>query len=448
MKTVVKAGKLINNDVERDNVFIIIEDEKIVEVTENYEFNGEEDIIDASEYEVYPGAIDPHTHLNDPGETHSEDFYSGTASAAAGGITTVLDMPVTIPLVDNREAFLQKRKIAEEKAVVDVGLWCAAHPDNMECFEELNDLGAVGFKSYLSYSRFCKSLNLGQMLEVMNKLKDLDAIMGIHAEMQDIVDVCEKPYRNKKTGNFSDFARGRASLAEKVAVMNAIELAKNTGVKMHIVHATIPETIDMIWRAKQEGYPVSTETCPHYLIRNLDDLDKKEIGAFGVCIPPLRLKEDVEGLWERISKGQIDFVGSDHATYTFEEKDTTDIWNTYFGTTSIQTMIPLIYDGMMKRGMSRQAFAALVSCNAAKRYRLRNKGYIGCGYDADLFFIDPKDSWTVNDDELKYKMKWSIYGGMKLQGRIVSTMVRGKLVYHRGEIVQKPGYGKFIKPVK
>ena len=150
MKKVVKAGRIINSDMEMERGYIVIENDKIVDVTSDYQITGDEQVIDASTYDVYPGAIDPHTHLNDPGETYSEDFYSGTASAAAGGITTVLDMPVTIPLVDNKEALLQKIQIAEEKAVVDVGLWCAATPDNMDSFEELAEMGAIGFKAYLS----------------------------------------------------------------------------------------------------------------------------------------------------------------------------------------------------------------------------------------------------------------------------------------------------------
>lgn len=446
MKKVVKAGRIINWDKETENGYIIIEGEKIAEVTDRYELTGSEEVIDASSFDVYPGAIDPHTHLNDPGETHSEDFYSGTAGAAAGGITTVLDMPVTIPLVDNPEALLQKIEIAESKALVDVGLWCAVTPDNMSMLEKLASMGAVGFKAYLSYSRFCKSLNFGQMLDAMKELKRIDALMAIHAEIQDIVDACEKPYRESGSCKFSDFARGRAALAEKIAVVNAVELAKETGVKMHIVHATVPEAIETVWKAKEQGYPVSVETCPHYLTRTLEDLDRNDIGSFGVCIPPLRRPEDVEGLWKAVEKNKIDFIGSDHATYTFEEKNTTDIWKTYFGTTAIQTMVPLVYDGMMKRGMSKRDFAALVSCNAARRYRLKDKGYIGKGFDADLFFMDPKGSWTVDNSDLLYKMKWSIYEGMKLEGRIISTMVRGNLVYSEGNILQEAGYGRFIKP--
>lgn len=448
MRKVIKAGKIINFDMEIDKGYIVIENEKIVDVADKYHFKGDEEIIDASEYDVYPGAIDPHTHLNDPGETHSEDFYSGTASAAAGGITTVLDMPVTIPLVDNKESLLDKIRIAESKAVVDVGLWCAATSDNMDNLEELAELGAIGFKAYLSYSRFCKNLNLGQLWEVMGRIKNIGGLIGIHAEIQDIVDVCEKPYREMNSNKFSNFARGRSSLAEKMAVINAVELAKDTGVRMHIVHATVPEVIEKVWEAKMEGYPVSVETCPHYLIKTLDDLDREEIGAFGVCIPPLREKKDVIGLWQKISENKIDFVGSDHATYTFSEKDTKDIWNTYFGTTSIQTMVPLIYDGMMKRNMSKKEFAALVSSNAARRYGLKNKGYIGKGFDADLFFIDPHSRWTVRNRELLYKMKWSIYEGMELEGRIISTIVRGKTVYHEGKILSEPGYGKFVRPEK
>lgn len=448
MKTVIKAGLVVNHNKLLKDVNILVEDEKIKNITKANLDSVADKIIDARDLWVFPGGIDSHSHLNDPGLTESEDYYTGTCSAAAGGITTVLDHPLTVPITADRESFLEKKAEGSKKAVVDFALWAAALPDNMSKLIELAKLGAIAFKSFLSYSTEIPSVNLGQLWDVMNIVNTTGLPLGVHCENQEIIDVMEKPFRAKETNEYVDFNHGRAPLAEMVACLEAIAIAKSTGARLHIVHTSIPEVVKEVWRANQEGYNITVETCPHYLTLTIDDINR--LGPFGICAPPIRTGESVEGMWDMIQEGKVDMIGSDHATYTFEEKEAPkSIWDIPLGLTSEQTMLPLIFsEGVAKRKLSPKLFAALTSANAAKTFGIYpQKGYIGIESDADLCFIDPKGQWEIKTDDLFYKMKWSPYAGMKLSGRIVHTMVRGYLVYSEGKILSEPGRGKFIRPL-
>lgn len=448
MKTVIKAGLVVNHNKVLKDVNILIEEEKIKNITKDDLSSIADNIIDAKDLWVLPGGIDSHAHLNDPGLTESEDYYTGTCSAAAGGITTVLDHPLTVPITADRESFLDKKAEGKKKTVVDFALWAAALPNNMDKIIELAELGAIAFKSFLSYSTEIPSVSLGQLLEVMNIVNTTGLPIGVHCENQEIIDAMEKPFRAKKINEYIDFNLGRDPLAEMVACQEAIAIAKSTGARLHIVHTSIPNIVEEVWKANQQGYNITVETCPHYLTLTIDDINK--LGPFGICAPPIRTKQNVEGMWNMIQKKKINLIGSDHATYTFKEKESPNsIWDIPLGLTNIQTMLPLIFsEGVIKRGISLESFVALTSSNAAKVFGIYpNKGYIGIGSDADLCFIDPKGQWEIKSEDLFYKMKWSPYIGKKLSGRIVHTMVRGNLVFSENEILTRSGTGKFIRPL-
>jgi allantoinase len=448
MKTVIKAGLVVNHNKVLKDVNILVEDEKIKSITKDSLDSLADRIIDARDLWVFPGAIDSHSHLNDPGLTESEDSYTGTCSAAAGGITTVLDHPLTVPITADKESFLDKKKEGEKKAVVDFALWAAALPNNMDKIVELAELGVIAFKSFLSYSTEIPSVSLGQLYNIMKIVNITGLPIGVHCENQEIIDAMEEPYRSKKDNEYVDYNLGRDPLAEIVAALEAIAIAKSTGARLHIVHTSMPEIVEEVWRARQEGYDITVETCPHYLVLTIDDINK--LGPFGICAPPIRSKESVEGMWDKVLGKKVNLIGSDHATYTFKEKETPkSIWDIPLGLTGQQTMIPLIFsEGVIKRGMPPQLFAALTSSNTAKVFGIYpKKGYIGVGSDADLCFIDPKGKWIIKKEDLFYKMKWSPYMGMELSGKIIHAMVRGKLVFSEGEILTNPGSGKFIRPI-
>ncbi|MCH4886399.1 allantoinase AllB [Acidaminobacter sp. JC074] len=403
-----------------------------------------ETVIDANGKYVFPGFIDPHVHLNDPGLTESEDFYTGTASAAAGGITTVLEHPLTFPLPSDVEALSQKRDIGNAKAVVDFCLWGALTPDNYEQVDDMIDWGVIAFKAFMPYSVEIPQVNDGELLKHMRQLGERDILLGIHCENDAIVRTCTDEARKEGLTSVMDYEKGRPVLAEVEAATRVCLLAEESKCKAHVVHCSSKGAVDVVNRFRNKGVDVSVETCSHYFRLNQDHLH--DLGAFGICNPPIRSKLMMVEIEDLILKGQIDFVGSDHATYTFEEKEIidNDIFTVPAGLTGIQTVFPLLYQ-LRDKGLSLNDFVKLSSTNAAKRFKLYpKKGCLQVGSDADITILDPNTTYEINEDHLLYKMKWSPYMGYKLKGKVDYTIVRGEVVYD-GHIKVKPGYGQFVK---
>ncbi len=427
---------------------ILIEDGKILAVTAEDLSSQAGQILHRENCLAFPGAIDSHSHLNDPGLTNSEDFYTGTCSAAAGGITTVLEHPLTVPVTATREAFLDKKRELEKKVIVDAGLWAAALPDSIARIPELRELGAIAFKSFLSYSCEIPSVNLGQLMEAMKAVRACGSLLGVHCENQDIIDASEAPYRRQQNPAWEDFARGRTPLAERVAAQDVILLACETGAKVHLVHTTLPDIVESGYQARLRGAAVQVETCAHYLTLTSEALNTCR--QFAVCAPPLRTQADVAGMWEKLAEDKISFIGSDHAAYTREEKDFDNVFDVPCGITGIQTMVPLLYDRIVaRRGMSPCLIPRLTSENTARWFGLYpQKGCIAPGFDADIFFLDPLDHWQITPESLHYMIPWTPYMGWTLRGRITSTMVRGQIVYENGEITAQPGSGRFVTALR
>ena len=272
--------------------------------------------------------------------------------------------------------------------------------------------------------------------------------IGVHCENQEIIDATEKPFREKQHNDYKDFNYGRDQLAEVIAGKDTIAIAKKSGARLHIVHTSAPEVVEEAFRAKCDGFDITVETCPHFLTLSIDDINK--LGPFGICAPPIRSSGNVKEMWRLLKEKKIDVIGSDHATYTFEEKENYEsIWDIPLGLTSIQTMLPLILsEAILKKKMPIESLVALISSKTAKTFGLfPRKGFIGVGSDADLCFIDPNTDWEIKKHDLFYKMKWSPYLGMQLRGKVVHTMVRGSLVYSEGKILEEPGTGKFVSPL-
>jgi len=404
--------------------------------------------IDAEGRYVFPGAIDPHVHLNDPGLTESEDFYTGTCSAAAGGITTVLEHPLTDPLPATYEILKEKLNEVKPKAIVDFGLWGACTPDNFKDVIEMAELGAIAFKGFLTWSPEIPSLSDGEIMKHMKTIAKLNRVLGIHCENQEIIDVFTKKLKKSGRKDPVAYAESRPEISEVEAVNRIALLAENTGVKVHIVHCSSPDAVEDAERYQGLGARVSIETCMQYLSLDIHTLEEQ--GVYAVCNPPLRSTESVEKMWKHILNGRINCLGSDHATYTIEEKEAglEDIFKTPAGVTGLQTWVPLFFsEGVMKRGLELSRFSELCSTNAAKVFGLYpRKGIISVGSDADFMIIDPEAEWTISADKLFYKQKWSPFIGMDVKGQVDMTILRGEVVYKDGKIAGEKGYGEFIKP--
>ena len=433
--------------VKSDKVFIGnvgIKGEKIVSI-----FSGEcENIeslkkIDGTDKFLFPGFIDSHVHLNDPGFTWREDFPHGTKAAAIGGITTIIDMPLqNEPALTDSNVFLSKEKYLIDKSYVDYAFWGALVNYNLNKLEELNESGVLAFKCFFApVSNDYTPLNAGEIKHALSILKKFDGLAGFHCEDYSIITFEEKKALSENRLSAKDFLNSRPVSAELIAVKTIICLAKETGAKVHICHVSHPLVAEEIKKAKADGVKITAETCPHYLIFNEEDLIKN--GALFKCAPPLRKKED--SLWPYILDGTIDIISSDHSPCAEYEKDNDNIFKAWGGISGIQNGFQIILNESQKRNIPYTLLSKLFSYNASKIFGLNNKGDIEIGYDADLVLVDLKKNWEITTESLEYLNKISAFTGVKGKGTPICTILRGKILVENNNVMLNVGYGKLIK---
>jgi allantoinase len=452
----IKNGFIVKQGNELGEVTIYIEQGKIKSIFpySHSEFKVEKEI-DASGNVIMPGFIDPHVHFDDPGYTEREDFETGTRSAAAGGISTVIDMPCTsIPPVTNGENFDKKLNIVSDKAYIDFAFWGGVTPAQIESLEykktlrELNKRGIVGVKFYtISGMETYPRMPVDLMDKAFRELKELNLVCGVHAEDYYLVDYYSKYLRSIGHTDPDSWDEGRVYEAEPVAIWTVIGITEKVHNKLHIVHLSSQEGLRVINWAKQKNIDVTTETCPHFLLFVSEDYNK--IGPILKTVPPVRREEDRVALWEGIKDGSIDFVASDHAAAKYpEEKSKKDFWENYAGIPGTQLMAPIILSfGFHSNKITLSRLREIMSENSAKRYGLYpQKGAIQVGSDADFTLIDPLEKWTVDPNKLESKGKYSVIAGYELTGKVKKTIVRGEIVFDDSlGVLKKKGYGRFVK---
>jgi len=382
---------------------------------------------------LIPGCIDPHVHLREPDAVAREDFFTGTRSAAAGGITTIIDHPVDPPPVLNKQALKNKLESVKNKSFIDFGFWGGITNSNLENLHELAEEGVFAFKAFLcSSDPEYPMINDGVLLQAMEKTKSLNTILGLHAENEDIIKYLEKKKNNHE--------KSRPEIAELEAINRSIFFSRMTGSSVHILHLSSAKGANFIKKAKRMDVPITTETCPHYLV--LDKTQVKE-NNYALCNPPLRKPENKNKLWDFLKKGFIDIIVSDHSPYTFSEKK-----KQFPGITGLQTSLPLMLNyGLNDNKINMNDIVRLMSTKPAKLFGLYpKKGSLLPGTDADFVLVDEEAEWDLTNDELYYKNKWSPYDGIRLKGKVIETWIRGKPVYHfKKEFLVKAGYGEFLR---
>lgn len=411
--------------------------------------------IDVKGNMVFPGFIDPHVHFDDPGFTEREDFETGTRSAAAGGITTIIDMPCTsIPPVTNGKNFDYKLNIVKTKAYVDFAFWGGVTPQQVESGEykkslkELKDRGIIGVKFYtISGMELYPRMPVPNMDKAFRAAKELDLVCAIHAEDYYLVDYYSHLMQEMGREDPESWSEGRTYEAEPEAIWSVVGITKKIGNKLHIVHLSTKEGLNIIRWAKLYGVDATTETCPQYLIFTAEDF--KKLGSILKIAPPLRKEEDREELWRGLKDGSIDFICTDHAAGKYpEEKSFPNIWKNYAGIPGTQLAIPtMLHYGYHQGRLTLSEIQKLMSENTAKRYGLYpQKGIIKVGGDADLTIVDLDKKWVVEPSKLESKGKYSPLTGKELTGQVYMTIVRGEVVYKENKgIVGTKGYGKLIK---
>jgi allantoinase len=401
-------------------------------------------VIDAGGCLVMPGFIDAHVHtFSIPGQC----FTESTSAAAAGGVTTIIDHPFDHPTgiatVDNLK---KKIELIGKEALVDIALLGTVKKENLDVIEPLVEAGICGFKLSLYETdavRFPRMPD-NYLLEAFAKIAKAGLHAGVHAENDEIVQYLVKRYREEGKTYPRAHGESRPPVAEVEATLRALELAYTTGVHLHVHHVSLSRCFDFIQMYREEGVNVTAETCPHYLLFSEDDMDW--LKGFGKINPPLRAKIEPEILWHYLNEGYIDIVTSDDAAWPRDKKNKPSIFDNASGVPGVQTVAPLIYsEGVRKGRISIHYLVELLSEGPAKIFKLwPRKGSLMPGSDGDIAIIDPREEWEIKDEDMLQPAKWSPYTGMKLAGKVVTTLVRGQVVYSRGKIAGRPGYGRFV----
>ena len=451
----IKNARIIENE-QLKTVTIYVEKGKIKNITPGDEaLLPAEKEIDVKGNIVFPGFIDPHVHFDDPGFSEREDFETGTRSAAAGGITTIIDMPCTsIPPVTNGRNFDYKLNIVKPKAYVDFTFWGGVTPEQVESGEykeslkELKDRGIVGVKFYtISGMELYPRMSVPNMDKAFRLMKELNLVCAVHAEDYYLVDYYSHLMQEMGREDPESWSEGRTYEAEPEAIWSVVGITEKVGNKLHIVHLSTKEGLNIIRWAKSHGVNATTETCPQYLVFTTEDFKKQ--GSVLKIAPPLRQEEDREELWKGLKDGSIDFICTDHAAGKYpEEKSDPNIWKNYAGIPGIQLLVSsILYYGFHKGRLSLAEIQKLMSENAAKRYGLYpQKGTVQIGSDADFSVVDLNKEWTVEPSRLESKGKYSPFTGNRLKGKIYMTIIRGEIVYREDEgVIGKRGYGQFVK---
>jgi allantoinase len=447
-KRTVIAGGTVATDTAVLAADVVIEDGRIAALAEPGALGGCDELIDASGLVVVPGAIDPHAHFEDPGHTEREDFTTGTMAAAAGGITTVIEHPLTYPPVTTTELYREKRELASRKVVVDFGLWGALTTPSIPEIAGQREEGAMGFKAFMPQSDpSYPNVNDAEFLEGMREVKNVGGLVLVHAESDSLLQAGLARMRREGRRDPLAHHEARPPFVEEEAVHRALYLAAHVGVPIQIVHVSSPVSAELVQREKREGRPATMETCPHHLLLDLDDLVR--LGPYGMCAPALRERKLVERLWDFVLDGTADCLVSDHCAYTREEKDAgyDDIFAAPLGCQVMQETVPVVLDeAFHRRGMPLDAFVRFSSTNAARiTQTYPRKGTLLPGADADLALYDLEGEWRIDARSQQFsKNPWSPFDGRRLRARVVRTLVRGETVYADGEILAEPGSGRFL----
>ncbi|UPK73486.1 allantoinase AllB [Nocardioidaceae bacterium SCSIO 66511] len=372
---------------------------------------------------LMPGLVDTHVHVNEPGRTEWEGFRSATRAAAAGGVTTLVDMPLnSIPPACDSDALQIKRSAAEGQCFVDVGFWGGAIPGNESALAGLAADGVFGFKGFLLDSGVAEfpPLGLGDLECAMREVAAVGSVLLIHAEDAALI----SPASGGRA--YADFLASRPDEAEVRAIEHVVEAAARTGARTHIVHVSSAQTLETIKRAKESGVDLSAETCPHYLSLSAEAVPD---GATEYkCCPPVRDSDNAERLWELLRSGVLDFVVSDHSPSTPDLKclDTGDFGAAWGGIASVQLGLSITWTQARRRGHTRVDVARWMAERPASRFGVPRKGRIEPGFDADLCVFAPDAEFVVDAGRLHHRHPVTPYDGATLAGVVRGTWLRGE----------------------
>ncbi|GFH37439.1 allantoinase AllB [Streptomyces pacificus] len=390
---------------------------------------------DVGDHAVLPGLVDTHVHVNDPGRTEWEGFWTATRAAAAGGITTLLDMPLnSLPPTTTVDGLRVKQDAARPKAHVDTGFWGGAVPGNVKDLRPLHEAGVFGFKCFLSPSGVEEfpELDREQLSRALAEIAGFDGLLIVHAE--DPHHLSAAPQRPGP--RYADFLASRPRGAEDTAIAHLIAQARSSRGRVHVLHLSSGDALPQIARARAEGVRITVESCPHFLTLTAEEIPD---GATEFkCCPPIREAANRDVLWQGLADGTIDCVVSDHSPCTGDLK-TPDFASAWGGISSLQLGLPALWTEARRRGHTLEDVVRWMSAAPAELAGLTRKGAIEAGRDADFAVLAPDEAFTVDPAELHHRNRVTAYAGKALHGVVKSTWLRGTRIVANGTVAEPTG---------
>jgi len=457
----IENGLLVDSrKIFKANVYV--KDGKIAQIT-NQKYEVKESY-DASGLYVLPGCVDSHCHFREPGLTHKEDFAHGTRAAAVGGTTTVFDMPNTNPPLVNAKEFINKENDLKSKAYVDYAFWgLCLGPLNNKDLNELVDIGSIALKFFWGSAVNTKTLQLinnykpsmadcmaplddGDVFELFEHAAKAGAILGIHAENNELIQMLTNRFVSSECRDYETLLKARPNLSEVLTIQTALSLCEASGVKLHILHLSTAEGVELVRQAQKKGLSVTAETCPHYLFLDADDYNR--VGPAMKVYPPIRHKKDRAALWIGLKENIISIVCSDHAPHSVAEK-IGDLFSVPAGSCGVETMLPLMLNEVSKGRITLPFVVEKLSETPAKLFNVYpQKGNLLPNADADIILVDMTKTKQIKTDELHSKQPFTPFDGMGITGWPVATFLRGIQIVKNGTIIQEKPIGHLLKPLK
>jgi dihydroorotase (multifunctional complex type) len=421
-----------------------IEEGKILKIGKEPNMPKADEKTDLNDKLVLPGVIDSHVHLRDEDKAYKETFLTGTAAAAAGGVTTVLDMPNNSLTTMSAAALQNRMDLARRRVLVNVGFY-SEFPTKLEAMKGIVSEGAVGFKLFMAEQ--VGGLNIDDDEALYGAFKqagELGVPVAVHAEDHQILKKAVDEFKLAHKDNIAAFLKAHSEEVELVAVDRLLKIASQAKkVHLHFCHLSTEKALTAVADAKKTGLKITCEVTPHHLELTKDDY--KRFGAMALTMPPLRTKENVDALWKGVTDGTVDTIGSDHAPHTLEEKEAPSIWDVKAGIVGLETTLPLILTMVHREKLTLPRVVELLSEKPAEIFSLTDRGVLEQAKLADFVVVDFNRKYRLDASIFKSKAKFSPFDKWDVQGKPLKTYVDGRLVMDEGEIVAKPGSGSLIR---
>ncbi|NIN69062.1 MAG: amidohydrolase family protein [Anaerolineae bacterium] len=413
--------------------------------------------IDARGMLVLPGVVDVHFHSRTPAYPERGDFYTETRAAAAGGVTTVFEMPISKPGCATPETFRNRRRLIEEQAIIDVALYGAPGTLNRDDVLTMAAEGAISYKIFMhrpvlgredEFVGICLTDD-EELCQTLALVKETGRRLVVHCESDSMLEAGLARIQAEGRTDLQAHMDSRPPVVEAVGVARVLTMAEDVGTPVHIAHLSSAAALDVIRRYQRDGVDVSAETCPHYLF--FTEEDYLRLGPYGKYNPPIRSAEDQQALWQGIADGTITVVTSDHGTYLAEEKERgrNATWLAPSGGPGVQTLLPMMMTAALEGRLSVEQVVRLTSAEPARLFGLSGrKGTVAPGADADICIYDPRPHTVMTRDRMWSKARDvdKLHEGLSLQGEVAATISAGQIVFRQGEILASAGSGRFISP--